>query len=213
VEAVIAVTTCYGIEARWIEHRTDLRLVRTPIGERAAEAMEALLEGGLEPISALVSTGFCGGLLPELRIGDLVLADVVRHRGEEILVSPKLLQRAKAALVPGSHAPRTGTCESVPYVADGGKKRDFAGAGAISVDMESGPLARWARREKVPFLSLRAVLDPLDVDLPFSVDDSHFSVALRHPILSLRLARSTVHAGRRLGRALNDLMPALQEGP
>ena len=210
---MIAVTTCYGIEAKWIERRPDVRLVRTPIGERAPEVMEALLSSGLEPISTLVSTGFCGGLLPELRIGDLVLADVVRHRGEEILVSPKLLHRAKTALDLGRHAPRTGTCESVPYVADGAKKRRSADAGAVSVDMESGPLACWAWRNKIPFLSLRVVLDPLDVDLPFSVDDSLLISVLRHPIVSLRSARSAVHAGRRLGRALNDLMPALKEGP
>ncbi len=175
--------------------------------------MGALLSRGVEPISTLVSTGFCGGLLPELQIGDLVLADVVRHRGEEILVSPKLLQRAKAALDLGRYAPRTGTCESVPYVAGAANKRRFSDAGAVSVDMESGPLARWARRKKVPFLSLRVVLDPLNVDLPFSVHDSPLGLALRHPALSLRLARSAVHAGRRLGRALNDLMPSLKEGP
>jgi len=210
---VIVVTTCYAIEARWIERRTGVHLVRTPIGERAHEAMGALLSRGVEPISTLVSTGFCGGLLPELQIGDLVLADVVRHRGEEILVSPKLLQRAKAALDLGRYAPRTGTCESVPYVAGAANKRRFSDAGAVSVDMESGPLARWARRKKVPFLSLRVVLDPLNVDLPFSVHDSPLGLALRHPALSLRLARSAVHAGRRLGRALNDLMPSLKEGP
>lgn len=210
---MIAVTTCYAIEAKWIDHRTSVRLVRTPIGERAPETMEGLLSSGLEPISALVSTGFCGGLLPELRLGDLVLPDVVRHRGEEILVSPKLLHRAKTALELGSHEPRTGTCESVPYVADGAKKRRFAEAGAVSVDMESGPLARWARRNKIPFLSLRVVLDPLDVDLPFSVDDSLLVSVLRHPMMSLRSARSAVHAGRRLGRAVNDLMPALKERP
>ena len=206
-------TTCYGIEARWIERRTDIRLVRTLIGERAAEAMETLLADSLEPISTLVSTGFCGGLRPELRIGDLILPDVVRHRGEEILVSPKILQRARNALDLGRHAPRTGTCESVPYVADATKKRRFADAGAVSVDMESGPLACWARRNKIPFLSLRVVLDPLDMDLPFTVDDSLLISILRHPIMSLRSAGSAVHAGRRLGRALNDLMPALREGP
>lgn len=210
---MIVVTTCYAIEARWIKRWTGVRLVRTPIGERAHEAMEALLPSGVQPISTLVSTGFCAGLLPELRIGDLVLADVVRHRGEEILVSPTLLRRAKVALDLGRHASRTGACESVSYVAGAANKRHLADAGAVSVDMESGPLARWARRKRVPFLSLRVVLDPLNVDLPFSVDDSPLGLALRHPVFSLRLARSATQAGRRLGRALNDLIPALKEGP
>ena len=70
------------------------------------------------------------------------MADLVRYRDEEILVSPKLLERARTALPNGV---RIGACESVSRVADGSRKRALAQGGALSVDMESGPLARWAR--------------------------------------------------------------------
>ena len=209
---MIVVTACYAIEARWIVNREGVRVVRTAVGESAPEALEGLLGDDVASLSALVSTGFCGALQADLRMGDLVLADVVRHRGEEILVSPQLLERAWKALDAGGYAPRTGACVSVVEVADGPRKRALADDGALSVDMESGPLARWAREQKVPFLSLRVVLDPLGMDLPFSAKGSLAGSVLRHPVWSVRVALSGMLVGRTLGRALNNLMSVLEEG-
>lgn len=204
-------TACYSVEAKWVEPQPGLRLVRTPVGDSASEAMEALFV--VESPALLLSTGFCGGLRPDLRAGDLVLADVIRYRGEEIFVSPDLLQRARRALGADSRVARIGPCESTTVVVDAERKRQLAEAGAVSVDMESGSLAGWARRRRIPFLSLRIVLDPLDVDLPFSVEDSLTASILRHPIRTLRVAGSAVRVGRELGRALNELIPVLKENP
>jgi 4-hydroxy-3-methylbut-2-enyl diphosphate reductase len=214
---MIAVTVCYAIEGRWIAEGHGVRVVRTPVGERAPEPLESLVaaagarNGG--SLSAVVGAGFCGGLREDLRLGDLVLADSVRHRGDEILVSRELLDRARTALDAAGHPARTGPCACVGHVAGGDEKRSLGDGGALSLDMESGPLARWARSRHIPFLSVRVVLDPLDVDLPFSADGSLFGSVLRHPLWSIRLARTGAVAGRTLGRALNDLMPALKEGP
>jgi nucleoside phosphorylase len=81
----IAVTACYRVETRWMRPRDGVLLVRTPIGPRAPEALEALSERS--DVSMILSTGFCGGLQDGLATGDLVLADVIRHGGEEIVVS------------------------------------------------------------------------------------------------------------------------------
>ena len=216
VAPVIAVTACYPIETRGWVPPDEVRLVRTAIGERAADALDGLAQR--ESVSLLVSTGFCGGLRPELRSGDLVLADVIRHRGEEILVASDLLRRARGAL--DAHAARSGTrpvqvgaCETAGDIVDGAAKRTLAEGGGLSVDMESGPLARWSRRWEIPFLVLRVVLDPLDADLPFTPDRSVASTFVRHPIRSARTARSAARAGRRLGRALADLVAELKEAP
>jgi len=213
---VIAVTACYPIETRGLIPLDGVRLVRTAIGERAADALDELARR--EAVSLLVSTGFCGGLRPELQIGDLVLADAIRHRGEEILVSSDLLRRARRTL--DAHSARTGTntvrigaCESVSDVVVGTSKRALAEGGGLSVDMESGPLARWSRQRAVPFLVLRVVLDPLDTDLTFSADRSVASAFVRHPIRSARTVRSAARVGRRLGRALADLLAELKEAP
>ena len=203
---MIAVAACYPIETRWVVPPDGVRLVRTPIGERAADALETF--EGREPVSLLVSTGFCGALKPELRAGDLVLADVVRHRGEEILISTDLLRRVRDALGDGA---RVGACESVPAVVDVERKRALAPKGGVSVDMESGPLARWAADRGVPFLSVRVVLDRLDSDLPFSPDRSATATFVRHPIRGIQVAWAAAGAARRLGDALNGLWPALKE--
>ena len=210
VAPVIAVTACYPIETRGWVPPDGVRLVRTAIGERAADALDGLAQR--ETVSLLLSTGFCGGLRPELRTGDLVLADVIRHRGEEILVARDLLRRAREALA-GTRPARVGACESADSVVDGAVKRALATRGGLSVDMESGPLARWSRRQEIPFLVLRAVLDPLEVDLPFTTDRSVASAFVRHPIRSIRTARSAARVGRHLGRALADLVAELKEAP
>jgi hypothetical protein len=205
---MIAVAACYRIETRWMRSR-QAELVRTPVGPRAPEPLERRF--GRRNSWTLVSAGFCGGLRQELRACDLVLADAVRHESEQILVGPELLQRARTALERAGHRPAVGPCASVSWVADGGRKRELSETGALSVDMESGPLCRWARDHGVPFLSLRVVLDPLEVDLPFAADGSVASSFLRHPVGSWRAVRSAIGAGRALGRALDALVSALKE--
>jgi nucleoside phosphorylase len=205
---MIAVAAAYRIETRWMREIDGARCVRTAVGERAPEALDAFAEA--HEVSTVVSAGFCGGLGADLESGDLVLADVVRHRGEEILVSPRLLEVARAILADAVHV---GACESVSRVADGPRKRALAQGGALSVDMESGPLSRWARSRKIPFLSLRVVFDPVGADIPLDIDGTSIGAALRHPVWSLRAARWAFPAGRALGCALNELLPALKEGP
>ncbi len=46
------------------------------------------------------------------------------------------------------------------------KTRLFASTGAVAIDLESGAVARVARRHDVPFAVLRAVCDPAPRDLP-----------------------------------------------
>jgi len=207
---MIAVAVCYGIEMRWVRRLDGVCFVRTAVGARAPEALDALSREA--DVSMVVSTGFCGGLQASLSTGDLVFADVIRHDGEEILVSPELLRVAGEALDRSGHRAQVGTWESVSAVADGAGKRRLAEGGSLCVEMESGPLARWARTRSVDLLPLRVVFDPVGGDLPFAADDSLFGCALRHPVWSLRAARWAVIAGRALGRALNDLLPALKEG-
>jgi hypothetical protein len=45
-------------------------------------------------------------------------------------------------------------------------KEAGAALGAVAVEMEAGPLARWAAARGVPFVHLRIVLDPYNSALP-----------------------------------------------
>ncbi len=205
---MILVTACFAIESRWIARGPGVRVVRTAIGERSRETME-----GLGPESAdashLIATGFCGGIDPRIERGDLFLARTIRHRHEEIRVDPALLERARRALNGGSEGLRIGVCESADRVLEADEKRALAEGGVTAVDMESGPLARWAADRGIAFIALRAVLDPVRADLPFSADRPFWTAAFRHPVESARAARAAIAAGRALGTAVGALVDAL----
>jgi len=205
---VILVTTCFRIEARWITRRPGVRVVRTAIGAGSRETMARSDTGA----SLLVATGFCGGIDPRIRRGDLFLARTVRHRGEEIRIDPELLARARRALDGGSAGLHVGPGVSVDRVLRPDEKRALAAEGVGAVDMESGPLARWAADRGVPFLSLRVVLDPAEADLPFPADRPFWISALRRPIAAIRTARDASAAGRTLGTAIDQVVDAFDGG-
>jgi len=205
---MILVTACFRIEARWITRRPGVRVVRTAIGERSRETM-----AGLDTeASLLVATGFCGGIDPRIRRGDLFLARTVRHRGDEIQIDPELLARARSALNGGSGGLHVGPGESVGHVLRPDEKRALAAEGVGVVDMESGPLARWAADRGIPFLSLRVVLDPAETDLPFPANRPFWLSALRRPIAAFRTARDASVVGRTLGTAIDKVVEAFDGG-
>jgi len=207
---VIVMTACYAIETRWMQSRDRVRLIRTPVGEGAFDALD---ERPNEPVDLLLSTGFCGGADPALRRGDLVLADRVLHRGESILLDPALVERAQRILAVSGCKPTIGAVASSANVAQWEDKQRLLQEGALSVDMESGPLSRWAIARDVPFLSLRGVLDEAGDDVPFSPQSSLIRAVVCHPLAAARAGRWARQAGRVLGRALDALVLGLEERP
>ena len=83
--------------------------------------------------------------------------------------------------------------------------------GAIAVDMESGPVGRWAEANGVPFISVRAILDSLKCAVPFDAAAPAWRGVLRHPVHTVRLGGRAVVAGRALGAALGDVLTALRK--
>jgi len=209
---MILITACFAIESRWIARRPDVRVVRTAIGERSRETMESL-GSETSDASLLIAAGFCGGIDPRMQRGDLFLARFVRHRGEEIRVDRELLGQARHALNDGSAGPHVGLCESVDHVLRPDEKRALAADGVTAVDMESGPLARWAANRGIPFIALRVVLDPVGTHLPFSTDRPFSISALRHPVAAARAARHAIAAGHVLGTAVDALIDTFAGRP
>jgi nucleoside phosphorylase len=208
---MILVTACFSLESRWIARRRGVRVVRTAIGERSHEAMDALIDETPEA-SLLIAAGYCGGIGPRARKGDLFLASAVHYRGEEIRVDPRLLERARRALDAGPADLHVGLCESVDHVLGPDEKRALAADGVAAVDMESGPLARWAAGRGIPFLALRVVLDPASTDLPFPTDRPLWISVVRHPVAAARTARRAIAAARELGTAVNTAVDTFVGG-
>ncbi|MBK8175162.1 MAG: phosphorylase [Rhodospirillales bacterium] len=134
------------------------------MGPRAAASAACdLLKSGC---TGLVSFGVAGALVPDLRAGDLVIADAVVSASGEVLacdipwrqrLGSRMSGRHTGGLLAGSDAPLFGAKD----------KRLLADAsGACAVDMESHAVADIARRAGVPFVTIRAIVDPLERSIP-----------------------------------------------
>ncbi len=154
--------------------RTDnLLLVEPGMGPELTAALLPRIEP-LDP-QAVWLFGWCGGLTPELGLGDLVLADATIFSNRADGPTARLPHPPPAPLVAQvrHHAEELGRRIAVGPVLTSDKvlasveqKRAGAAAGAVAVEMEAGPLARWAVARGVLFVHLRVVLDPLTSPLP-----------------------------------------------
>jgi adenosylhomocysteine nucleosidase len=153
----------------------DIFLVATGIGiAQAREAARRALQTQPHP-RLVISTGLAGGLSPELRAGDLVIAD--RLLLEE---SPDSSLREVGRLSPGIETAvrnalgRTGlTVSTGPLLTAGwllagveAKRAAFERSGAIAVDMESAVLAMEVAAAGLPFVCVRAVMDEAEDEIP-----------------------------------------------
>ncbi|MCW3473729.1 phosphorylase family protein [Limobrevibacterium gyesilva] len=126
-----------------------------PAGAEAAA--ERLVARGA---TALLSFGLAGGLDPNLRPGALVVPATVLEAGCRYPTDAALTQA-----LGGTTAGLLLAGEAV--VADAGRKLHLSQAtSASAVDLESGAVARVARRHGLPFAVLRAVCDPAERTLP-----------------------------------------------
>jgi len=167
----------------------------------------------------VLSCGFAGALDSSLAPGDLVLATDVREAGSDVLVSGESLRRAATGAL-GDLRCVQGTIVCTRSVAASvDEKRALATNGAIAVDMESYSVARAAAEAGIPWLALRAIVDPLASPLPpFARDQNPDSIwpALRYALSGPRavaglvqLARNARRAGSMLEEALRRVVPAL----
>ena len=162
--------------------------------------------------------GVCGGLDPSLAPGDLVLARrVVASDGGELIPPRLLFEGARHELSRRRLSFVSSTLLTVEGPAGDGLERTYLwnAHGAGGVDMETYTIARAAEDHGVPWLALRAVVDPAGTGLPRSLqrwsgeaDSDVVRVALRRPMewpAYVRLAFGM----RRALRALHDAMPAV----
>jgi adenosylhomocysteine nucleosidase len=144
-----------------------LLVVRTGIGQANAETAARRLLDAM-PVSAALSVGLAAGLSPQLRSGDVIVGERVILPRETAttpanLASDPALQEWVLRLLrrSGDRHDRGGivTVERIILTAE--EKRGLAArSGAIAADMESGAIAAAATARGIPFLAIRAILDP-----------------------------------------------------
>lgn len=155
----------------------DFVLLLSGMGfDNAARATESIIREARPDL--LISTGFCGGIVPELLVGDVVVAKeiiIANESGFEEI--PVLLSGigqtfvARQAVEGGRLV--AGTFVSTPVVKS--KKRTAAMlqdcyANSV-VEMESGAIAIIAAENNIPLLAIRVVSDSAAEELGFSLEE------------------------------------------
>lgn len=131
-------------------------VLRTGMGPKAADraVREALHDPALHD-AAVLTTGFCAGLAPGMRPGDVVVSDD-GHESEALA----------AALKAAGHTVHTGTLAESDHVVRGAERAALAATGAIAVDMESAAMRRAALAEGARHVAAaRVVVDTPEYEL------------------------------------------------
>jgi len=175
---------------------------------KAAE-VEAGKAGGKVLIGAVISTGFCGGLDPQLQLGDIVEATSVvdLDSGRQYDARPV---RTSAIRLRGPVLSRDRVAVTIEEKAE---LRNCQ-PGAAAIEMEAAAVASWACARAIPLYCVRVVSDTAHDAFPFDAnrmrdDNGRFSrmkivgQALRNPVATLpgllKLDRDCRIAEERLG--------------
>jgi len=118
----------------------DIILARSGMDAEKAGRLAENIINDFKP-GLIISAGFCGALVKDLKIGDVIVSDL---KDRKLFCSPQPLF----------------TCEE--------KTAAFRREGAIVVDMESDAVASAAKKYGIPFIAVKAVSDTLLDELPKS---------------------------------------------
>lgn len=167
VEEVIDTRACKVYRGKF--KNKDTILVQTGMGkERAENATRFALQH--YPITAIISLGFAGGLVPELKIGDVVVCSTLlcapgTGQKEEKLgpLAPDVNLLSLASQGCGDSAERFCLGSGITVLgldSDRQKMRQLSETfQAHVVDMESYWIARIASDRRVPFIAIRSISD------------------------------------------------------
>lgn len=162
------------------------------MGAQAARtAAEGLHQHG---VTALVSFGVAGALNADLRPGDLVLPDAI-HAGTQLPVNIIWRDRLQN-LLPADITVRNGVLANSDVPLTGAKaKQDLAQTtSACAVDMESGAIAAVAAAAGIPFIAVRAIIDPLQFSPPEALLGAVYPDGGVNPIrLATLILKRSVH--------------------
>ena len=153
-----------GLDLRWsasgAHGDTEVLVVANGPGRaNALQAVQCVYQHAA--VGAIVSTGFAGGLDPDLLVGDVFLAQSVLEFSTRVEYSVRLPECANTAA--------SGCLLTVDSVVqDAAGKADLRKTGACAVDMEAAALAAVAQSRQVPFFCIRAISD--DARTSFHVD-------------------------------------------
>ena len=134
-------------------------------------ASELLIAQGAD---RLISWGCAAALGGALNPGDLVLADsLIDADGVRIDIAPDWHGHTLNLLTTTLRTHVGCLAESKSIVASAQHKKSLhILTGAVALDMESIAVAKVARQNRLPFLAIRAIADPHNMNLPNAIEHS-----------------------------------------
>ncbi|MFH9419548.1 1-hydroxy-2-methyl-2-butenyl 4-diphosphate reductase [Streptomyces sp. NPDC017529] len=144
-------------------------MLRTGMGPRAAAdaVTHALRDGSVTERAPVVATGFCAGLVPGMRPGDVVVAEATRGHLPGAPDVPcadngPLLRSLKERGL----TVHTGLLRGSDHVVRGAERAGLRAGGAVAVDMESAATLRAATRGgDRPVAAVRVIVDAPEHEL------------------------------------------------
>lgn len=139
--------------------------------DRAAEAATQLVEQG---VNALLSWGCAAGLTSELKPGSLLIPEQIQCENGILLPVDSDWHNRLIHFLSGKLQVQKGCLlESEQIISDPDEKKLlYEKSQAIAVDMESGAIAKVAKKNKSIFLAVKAIADTGDRRIPQSVLNS-----------------------------------------
>ena len=137
----------------------------------AQSAAELLVAEGA---TRLISWGCAAALSASLNPGDLILADKLIDAGNvEITIDANWHSYTKNSLAAFAVVHTGSLAESISIVSSIEDKQQLQSiTGAVALDMESIAIARIAKQHALPFLSIRVIADPVNMNLPQAINYS-----------------------------------------
>jgi len=181
--------------------------------KNAMAAAELLISKGA---TQLISWGCAAALDTSLKPGDLVLADrLLDINDTEIAINPDWYEYAKKLLTPYINIHTGGLTESANIVSSSKEKQHLQLiTEAIALDMESIPVAKAAGKNALPFLAIRAIVDPAGMDLPRAIAyaaNTEGDIILSRLLLFLALHPTELPGLIRLGLYFNAAKATLKQ--
>jgi adenosylhomocysteine nucleosidase len=134
----------------------------------AERATHLLIANGAKK---LISWGCAAALSPQLKPGDLMLAEQLLSEQQRVFDTDprwrKHLQQLLDKQFPISNGKLAESSHIVSNSSD--KQQIYRQTGAIALDMESCAMAKVAEQSNLPCLAIRTIADPVGMDLPQAV--------------------------------------------
>lgn len=146
-----------------------LLIARTGVGRKAMAKAISYCLTQYHPEFCL-HVGYCGGADPSFQAGDLLIATAVADKGGNKELEPEESYTGRAVDICRTKKlkARTGRLLTVDEAILSPHEKAFVGTqyGIHAIDMESFSFAAACQSQAIPYLIVRAVLDPLDMEFP-----------------------------------------------